>query len=716
MTIDAMAGLLVLIACVWWGFSLLRLLGVGLKPELRWAVAPVAGLAAGVWVLYLLCSAAGSMSLVPLAGAVVLFALTAAAARLRPSSPPGRPAPWFVLTAVCIGGGLLALNVYGVLPVLADGNVWAAEHVWADTPFHSGIINTFAHGGNFPPQNTLALGHPLKYPFLVDFASAVVVWGGGSLRLALVSVNLLVGVAFFCGLAALTHRATGSRRAAVLACLLFFFLGNLGWLSIPGDVARAGGLLDWLGDLPWSYTGDSLGNKGRDRLGIGVYLGNPVFMFLLPRRSGAFGLATGTAVLLLADDLVDLARLGKAALMGLLLGVLPRIHAHTAMAMAVALPVWFMLSPLREPDGVPRRWLRAWRRLAPSAAVAGTVALAVALPQVLAMTRQPEGFSSGSYGWIGEAQEAGLRLVGGEWGALATIGLFWLLNGGLLLLAAVPGLLLGGRRLAVFYLPFALLWLLGNRLRTQPYEWDNSNHFVWWQVGTTVVAAGLLARWLDRSRSGPPAPAPDPRTPGQAPVPGTAARQRVSPDPRPARLWTGVRPFVAGLAIAGIGLGGVLSFTYSSQHRMFLWTAGDIEFARRVRASTLPGDVVLTAAYESHSHPVNALSGRQMYMGWGGWLEAHGVDSQAYVERVLRMYSGDTGLMRLLGVDYVVLGPHERGHVQRAYESQRPELQGPDPSPGLLANPELRTVLRADVNGHEWRLLRLVPGPGQRRQ
>lgn len=658
-----MIALLVLAVSLWWGSALLRAFGVQLEGAERLVVGSVLGLVSGFWVVYLLAAGVGRLDTAVLVSGAGLLALGAVAARLRPSPGPQRLERWFVLTAGVVGVVLVAMNLYGVLAVAGDGNVVAVEHVWADTPFHASIVTSFAHSPNFPPTYPLALGEPLGYPFAVDFVTGALVEGGLGLRASFVLVNVLIQLAFFSAVALLARRLSGSVRAAVVATGVLFALGNLGWLAIPGDVADAGGVWAWLRDLPWSYTGDALGDKGRERLGTGVYLGNPTFIFFVPRRSGAFGLAAGASLLLLFEEVLDRRHLGTAACAGLLLGLMPRVHAHSVIAMLAFVAVWTFLLPWRE-ERPWERWPEAWRRNAVPWILCGGVALAVALPQVVEMSRQTSGFVDWWFGWTGEPhQEA---VAGDVAGAAWAMARFWVLNGGLLVFLLVPALLRAPRRLRYWYMPFAALWVFGNVVRAQPWEWDNNNFFVYWQFGTVILVAPLLADLLRKGDG---------------------------------RGWGAfVRPVGGGLLVAGLTLGGLLSFVYAAEHRQHLWTAEEVRFAEEVRDETPPDAVVLTA--NGHGQPVIALAGRQTYMGFPGWFVSHGLDWRTYEERLQAMYSGDVGLMRALGVDHVVLGPWERGFAESHGFALDEVFHDPD---------VFREVLRETISGREWELLRLRP-------
>jgi hypothetical protein len=657
-----MIGLAFLAACIWWGLSLLRLFRIDLSTMERAVVGPVAGLALGTWLLFQSASIFGRLGVGAFAVVFVILAATSVLARRRPA-PTAMPVPrWFIGLAGALLVAFVVLNLFAVLAPSAAGSM-AFEHVWADTPFHSGIITSFAYRENYPPAYPQALGQPLNYPFLVDLLSSVLLRYGLTLRMSIVVVNVLLQTAVMLGLALVVHRLTASARAAVLGVVVFFLLGNLGWFAVPGDISDAGGIGTWLRDLPWSYTGETAGVSGRERLGVGIYLGNPVFIHLLPRRATAFGMAVGASLLLLIDDLVERRHVATAALVGLLAGVLPRIHAHSAIALAIVAAVWIG----REALALRRESWQALRPLAVVTAVTGVIALVIVTPQVLGLREQTSQFFAFWPGWTGEPREAFMRAAGGTLakGVQQSIK-FWFFNGGLLLLLVPIAWVDATRRIRRWYLPFAVVWLVGFLVRTQPWEWDNNNHFVWWQFATVVLVVPLIDKWLGHR----------------------ALLARAG----------------AVVALVALTLGGILSFIYAAEHRLGLWGPGDVKFARDVRFATPEDAVILTSG--GHTQPVTGLSGRQVVMGYGGWLSTHGIDLPRFEADVNAMLAGDVGRMRRLGVDYVVIGPWEYGQATEKQFTIGSVFDDPD---------VFKPVLDEMINGQRWRLLELLP-PSRARQ
>jgi hypothetical protein len=80
-----------------------------------------------------------------------------------------------------------------------------------------------------------------------------------------------------------------------------------------------------------------------------------------------------------------------------------------------------------------------------------------------------------------------------------------------------------------------------------------------------------------------------------------------------------------------------------------------------LRRLTPPEARFLTA--DKHNHPVPIVAGRQIVLGYRGWLWTHGASTGEHLRDVTAIYAGvpeAPALLRHYGVDYVVVGPHER--------------------------------------------------------
>ena len=112
--------------------------------------------------------------------------------------------------------------------------------------------------------------------------------------------------------------------------------------------------------------------------------------------------------------------------------------------------------------------------------------------------------------------------------------------------------------------------------------------------------------------------------------------------------------------LLGLIIPGVLAVLYESQQSNLLFSNGDIVFASDF-SKIIPSDArVLTA--DQHNHPVPALTGRKVVMGYTGWLWSYGLNylpAQIDDGQIFAGSSESAALLKKYDISYVVIGPNE---------------------------------------------------------
>lgn len=352
-----------------------------------------------------------------------------------------------------------------VLYTKADGLYTLVAYNYGDLPLHLSYITSMAWGDNFPPDNPIYAGRPLRYPIMADFLTAILVTLGLGLGAALYLCGMLLALAFFGLLTCFTARLTGCSPAAKVVSYLFLFHGGFGfWYFFTDLWERREGVWALLQKPLRDYTSvDSLG----------IVWKNPFLTLFIPQRNFLFAFSLGLLIFLLlwrgiahprGSDLSGRSARDFLAA-GLLCGSLPLFHAHTyAAVLMVAMPMAML--------GVSRTWLHFF-----------LPALLLALPQL----------------WYLTGDSGGLGFLRVQWGWMAhgeNIALFWLKN-----LGIVPLLVLGllvsplvSAQQRTFYLPFLVPFLVGNAVILAPWEWDNSKVLIWWLMGSLPFVSLALVR------------------------------------------------------------------------------------------------------------------------------------------------------------------------------------------------------------------------------
>lgn len=499
-----------------------------------------------------------------------------------------------------------------------------------DLPFHTAITASFAYGNNFPPQNPAASGIAFSYYYVVDFIAAMFVAAGTTLRDGMLVVTLIGGGC----LMAVVHRwardITGNRAVARLTPLLLVFSGGLGWYRLFEEAQLHGnGLIGAFQNSDVRFTIESEGL---------LRFQNAVTGFLVPQRGILLGMSIAVIVFTLiwqqltqevdADappGRVDVSAKGNNARLvsglrsrlinprmtvaGVLTGLLPMVHIHT---FAVVLGTAFLLAVLFRQwhDGRWRGWV---------AYLAGTAV--VALP-VLAWTARGNASAIGSY--------FGVQL-GWELGSHDFL-TFWLANTGLFIpLLLVAFFWMGekpllSRRLVLYFLPFMVWFAVANVFRLAPWSWDNIKVLAYWWLGGAQVVAILLVSLWQRGRA--------------------------------------TRYLSVALTVVLVAAGALDVARSTIGPSVYqLWSTEGIAFADAVRQHTPPNAIILTDP--TWNTPI-LLTGRPLYMGYDGWLFAHGLPYAQREQQAKAMFAGGADAVRLLRdthVAYIEVGPEERSDV-----------------------------------------------------
>ncbi|MEP6707599.1 MAG: hypothetical protein ABJC05_08770 [Pyrinomonadaceae bacterium] len=514
-----------------------------------------------------------------------------------------------------------------------DGIYTGVRNNFGDLPFHLSVITRFAFGQNFPPEDPTYAGARFTYPFLTDLVSAMFVRTGANLRDSMFIENFIVGVALVGVIHRWAFQLLRDRLAAVLTPILIILSGGLGWLAFLRDAAASErGLFSLLNHLPYSYTirPDSTWRWGNAMTSLlvpqrGFLLGIPLAVIVFTqwwmagegdgeRDEGEKGTEgkgkrrktkgkkhheIESAPLNILDPFKVSMRRMLAA--GAVAGLLPLVHAHSfvvvmAIGGCLALIQW-------------RHW-RDWLAFF-------LVALIIALPQMLWSTHGSAVSAGSFFGWE----------YGWDHGR-EDILWFWLKNTGLFFPLLVIGLLwkhgdyLVSRRLALFYLPFVLCFIVPNLFKMAPWIWDNIKVlFYWWIASAPIVALVVARLWRGN-------------------------------------IWRRILAASLFLALSSAGALDVFALVTKQQEDREFDRDG-IRLAEMIRQQTPERAMILHAPI--HNDPV-FLTGRRSLMGYPGHIWTHGIEFAPREADIRRIYAGGPdapGLLAKYDVQYVVVSPLE---------------------------------------------------------
>lgn len=201
---------------------------------------------------------------------------------------------------------------------------------------------------------------------------------------------------------------------------------------------------------------------------------------------------------------------------------------------------------------------------------------------------------------------------------------FWIQNWGLFLPLALIGVFIITPHQRNFIFPFFILFIFANLFIFQPHDWDNSKLLTWVYFAFTPLVATTLHRLYHHSS---------------------------------------LDKAIALILIFSLTASGFIDVIRQLQPQtsVHMYTAEELYLDSFVRSHTSAGSIFATS--DNHTHFIPVLSGRQILMGYYGWLWSYGIDYQNRKQMVALIYSGGElakFLLHLYSVDYLVIGPHEQ--------------------------------------------------------
>ncbi len=585
------------------------------------------------------------------AAAGLLLLLTLACWLLRDRRDP---APWDAEEKAMLRKTLpvlIPLTILGaylqythVMRVDGAGYWHVGQSTYGDLPMHLSFITGLA-GKSFPADYPFFPGARLSYPFLADSLSTTFYLLGCSLQAAVTIPGTLMMALCFMGVLVLGREMTAGGKAVILAALLFFLNGGLGFLY---DFDLAGGTWDAREGAPlftrigqtasgwFSTVGERIENILTGFYKTPTNQPNPnnlrwsnvICDMMIPQRTLLGGWCAVIPCFYLLDAVFRPKKRdpGNGArgliLLGIWAGALPLIHTHSFLALGLASLGCMLYDWIHgDPDAMMIRRKR-WQILVPYAVFAG-ITLLLALPQLLAFTfRQTfQGGSGGSFlqfrfNWVNNPGGQGMRDLY-LWFYIKNIGLPFLV-----LIAALFDKTPRNRRLFAMALPIILA---AEFIRFQPNDYDNNKLFYLAWLLCCMIAADWCASLWQRLR-------------------GMRSR------------WV-----LAVLAAVVTFLSAGLTIWRECVSDYVAYSPEAVEAGVFARDQTEKDAVFLTGT--QHLNPVLSIGGKTIVCGPDLWLYWHGFDTQERKDDLRLFYTDPEGhpeIPQKYGADYICVSSYER--------------------------------------------------------
>lgn len=562
------------------------------------------------------------------------------------------------ISMLCVALPLTLIGAYlqhthNIRPA-ADGSLHVGQSTYGDLNLHLGIITSMRNAA-LPADYSIFPGAQLSYPFLMDSFSTSFMLFGASLRFSVVFPGIYMMALTFCGYMILSRRMADTKGGAILATLLFFLNGGLGFLYVfdmqgvatgaygDGQLQSAAGLLNRIRNVlsgwyqaPTNHTEFTTYN---------LRWSNVICDMMIPQRTILGGWCQLLPCMFLLYDALCPEQglpcqmgntrrysIRQMALLGVMAGGMPLLHTHSFLALGL-MSAGFMLYDLCHAG-------KEWKNALLSWMVYALVAVVLAAPQLFTWTfKQATGsdsFLSFHFNWVNNSYSQGLR-DGYLWFYVKNVGLPFIL----LLLALLEK---NPKRRFLACGAFAI-FIVAEFIQFQPNEYDNNKLFYVWYMLCAVIVGDYMVELYHKLR-------------------GIRARNVMA-------IITLFVCFASALL--------TIAREWVSDYQTF--SRQDVEAAEFIEANTDKDAVFIT--WTQHINPVSALTGRTIVCGPALWLSFHGLDISQRTGEIYDFYmdpAGKTDTLEKYGVDYIFVSSYERAncyvntealdeHFEKVFES-----------------------------------------------
>ena len=482
-----------------------------------------------------------------------------------------------------------------------DGTLHVGQSTYGDLCMHLSIA-TSLRGSALPADYNILPGTTLGYPILTDATATTMLLFGASIQAAMIVPAVVMSALVYCGYLIFAREVTRNTPAAVVAAVLLFFNGGLGFLY---DFDLSGHDFSKITEIFTGYY-----KTPANQPEYNLRWSNLVCDLLLPQRTFLGGWTLLLPALYFARSALRRHETRDYLLATLFASALPMVHTHSFAALGLYCAGSCVYQFVADPENR--------RKLVRGAGMFLGLTLVCALPQVISSTLKQatrEGFVRLHFNWVNYTDEGFVDFY--PW--------FWAKNIGLPLLAMICALLEWKKRDRMDFVGAACIFVVAELVLFQPLDYDNNKLFyIWYLLMLPAAVSACVGVWR-RLR-------------------GTRSRA-----------------LLAALFLAGSTLSGALSIARECVSDYQLFSAADVAAAEYIEENTDPDDMFLTGLH--HNNPVYALAGRDVVCGPSLFLYWHGLDYMSRDARVRAFYAdpeNNLDLLREYNVKYIVSGSAER--------------------------------------------------------
>lgn len=516
--------------------------------------------------------------------------------------------------------------------VMEDGSWWVGQATYGDLAMHMSFVTSIKNSA-FPPDYSIFPGMQLSYPFLMDSLSTTFYLFGWSIQAALAVPGTLMMALCYMGVMCLAREMTVGKKTVILAALLFFLNGGLGFLydfDLAGGAEYDGTLTLWTrieAILEGYYTTPT--NQPTPN---NLRWSNVIADLMLPQRTllGGWCMVIPCFYLLwtaFTSGKHEQNRWHPVVLLGLWGGALPLIHTHSFVALALCSLGMLVYEMICEQDRLKQF---IWY------ALYGGIACVLSVPQLFGFTfnqvfqEDMQGASNSFiefwFNWVNSTNGRFSGMIDGY-------GWFYVKNIGLPFIILILALFEKNpkwRRIFAGALPIILA---GEFIRFQPNIYDNNKLlYLAWLLCCMIVADWCAVLWRK--------------------LKGLRAR-----------------PVIAGLAAVTFFLSAGLTLWREAVSKYQAFSANAVAIGEYARDHTEEDATFLTGVH--HLNPVASIAGRDIVCGPDLWLYYHGINTNERKWDISTFYAdpeNNTAILEKYGVDYILVSSYERSDYDIDYD------------------------------------------------
>jgi len=508
--------------------------------------------------------------------------------------------------------------------VMEDGSWWVGQSTYGDLAMHMSFVTSLKNAA-FPPDYSLFPGMQLSYPFLMDSLSTSFYLFGWSIQAALSVPSTLMMALCYMGVMCLAREMTAGKKTIILAALLFFLNGGLGFLY---DFDMAGGA-EYDGTLTlWTRIEDILNGYYKTPTNQptpnNLRWSNVIADLMLPQRTllGGWCMVIPCFYLLymtFTPGKREQNRWRMVTMLGVWGGALPLIHTHSFVALALCSLGMLIYDMIHDKERVKQL---GWY------ALYGGIACVMSVPQLFGFTFN-QVFQEDMQGASNSFIEFWFNWVNSDNGRFSGMidgyGWFYVKNIGLPFIILILALFEKNGRYRRIFAGALPIILAGEFIRFQPNIYDNNKLlYLAWLLCCMIVAdwCGMLWRRLKGMRA---------------------------------------RPAIAALAAVTFFLSAGLTLWREAVSEYMAFSGNSVKLGEYARDNTDEDATFLTGVH--HLNPIASIAGRDIVCGPDLWLYYHGLDTNERKQDIRAFYAdpeNNTTTLEKYGVDYILVSSYER--------------------------------------------------------